>query len=178
MILYYIFIVILYFSFYNYLYRLKEKNCNCAIKKDYKFIKNFTLFYIIFLLIIPIFSVLLYVLGLKYLLKVSLFLVKYNKIIKIFTSLIAIFYLYNVYKYIQILNGIDCECSESNTRTLMYFYSIIVLISSVLLELVLISSILLKNKKLDNLSHFLLKGNKKKHLSNKNKKILLNTLEK
>ena len=44
----------------------------------------------------------------------------------------------------------------------MYFYSMIILIIDIIIELILISSIFLKNKKLDNLSHFILTGKKTK----------------
>ena len=76
----FILLLILYFSFYNYLDRLKKENCNCAINKDYKFIKNFTLFYVISLLIIPLFFILIYAFSTKYFVRVSIFLVKYNKL--------------------------------------------------------------------------------------------------
>lgn len=173
----FILLLILYFSFYNYLDRLKKENCNCAINKDYKFIKNFTLFYVISLLIIPLFFVLIYAFSTKYFVRVSIFLVKYNKLITILTLLIGIIYLYKVYKYIHVLDDSDCKCSESNIRTLMFFYSLIILIIDVVLELILIASLFLKNKKLDNLSHFILTGKKKKpELSNKNKKIIKNKI--
>ena len=173
----FILLLILYFSFYNYLDRLKKENCNCALIKDYKFIKNFTLFYIILLLVIPLFFVLLYAISTRYFVRVSIFLVKYNKLILIFSLLISIIYLYNVYKYIHILDDSDCKCSESNIRTLMFFYSLIVLVIDVVLELILIASLFLRNKKLDNLSHFILTGKKKKpELSNKNKKIIKNKI--
>ena len=173
----FILLLILYFSFYNYLDRLKKENCNCAINKDYKFIKNFTLFYVISLLIIPLFFILIYAFSTKYFVRVSIFLVKYNKLITILTLLIGIIYLYKVYKYIHVLDDSDCKCSESNIRTLMFFYSLIILIIDVVLELILIASLFLKNKKLDNLSHFILTGKKKKpELSNKNKKIIKNKI--
>ena len=173
----FILLLILYFSFYNYLDRLKKENCNCAINKDYKFIKNFTLFYVISLLIIPLFFILIYAFSTKYFVRVSIFLVKYNKLITILTLLIGIIYLYKVYKYIHVLDDSDCKCSESNIRTLMFFYSLIILIIDVVLELILIASLFLKNKKLDNLSQFILTGKKKKpELSNKNKKIIKNKI--
>ena len=129
----FILLLILYFSFYNYLDRLKKENCNCAINKDYKFIKNFTLFYVISLLIIPLFFILIYAFSTKYFVRVSIFLVKYNKLITILTLLIGIIYLYKVYKYIHVLDDSDCKCSESNIRTLMFFYSLIILIIDVVL---------------------------------------------
>ena len=105
-----------------------------------------------------------------------MFLVKYNKLIQIFTLLIII-YLYYVYKYIHLLDDTDCKCSESKIRTIMYYYTIIVLFIDVIIELILIASLFLKNKKLDNLSHFVLTGKKKKpQLSNKNKKIIKNKI--
>ena len=173
----FILLLILYFSFYNYLDRLKKNNCKCALVQDYTLIKKFTLLYVIFLLVFPLFFILLYAISTKYFVKTSMFLVKYNKLIQIFTLLIGIIYLYYVYKYIHLLDDTDCKCSESKIRTIMYYYTIIVLFIDVIIELILIASLFLKNKKLDNLSHFVLTGKKKKpELSNKNKKIIKNKI--
>jgi len=167
----FIILLILYFSFYNYLEKLKKENCNCALNQDHELIKKFTLFYIGFLILFPLIILLLLLFNKNYLNIFLKYINKNKKVIKIITLIIAIFYFYNVYKYIHTLDTTNCDCSKSNIRTFMYYYSIIVLFLDIIIELVLIASLFKKNKNLDELTNIILKK-PKIELSNKNKKII------
>ena len=170
----FIIVLILYFSFYNYLEKLKKENCNCALNQDHELIKKFTLFYIGLLILFPLIILLLFLYNKNYSIMFLKYINKNKKVIKIITLIIAIFYFYNIYKYIHTLDTTNCDCSKSNIRTIMYYYSILFLFIDILMELVLIASLFIKNKNLDELTNIILQKDNKSNieLSNKNKKII------
>ena len=117
--------LVMLFSFYNYLQKIKKKNCDCALNDNYYFIKKFTLIYIGYLIIIPLMVILLFLSNKKYYLMIEN---NFIKVLRITTIIMTLFYFYNIYRYIRILDSKNCNCSDSNMKTIMYFYSIIILL--------------------------------------------------
>lgn len=117
--------LVIFFSFYNYLQKIKKENCDCALNDNYYFIKKFTLIYIGYLIIVPLMVILLFLSNKKYYLTIEN---NFIKVLRITTIIMTLFYFYNVYRYIRILDSKNCNCSDSIMKTIMYFYSIIILL--------------------------------------------------
>lgn len=165
----FILLVILYFSFYRYLENLRKENCECALNKDYDLIKKITLIYFIYILVLPIFITIILLTNKKLILQIN----NYKRILMLIGTIILITFMYLVYRYIQELKDKNCDCSKSNVRWIMYYYSIFVMFVDSIILLILLSSYFTNNKTIKDLSNVILdkplSKNNKNNKNNKNK---------
>jgi hypothetical protein len=140
-----IIIIILLIFVYTYLTSLEAKGCECAQSPNSNFIKNFTIFAIIYLLLtmfIPD-SVIGDNLGTNVLVL--------KKVIDLIFALVFVYYIYIVFQYTRYLVNEKCKCSVDIRREiimigfliefaliiiLFLFHFIIVVISSVFLTVI------------------------------------------
>ena len=140
-----IIIIILLFFVYTYLTSLEAKGCECAQSPNSNFIKNFTIFAIIYLFLtmfIPD-SVIGDNLGTNVLVL--------KKVIDLIFALVFVYYIYIVFQYTRYLVNEKCKCSVDIRREiimigfliefaliiiLFLFHFIIVVISSVFLTVI------------------------------------------
>lgn len=126
-LLYSLLVIILLVLVYTYINSLENKGCECALAPNVAFIKGFTLFSIIYLLItgfVPE-STIRASLGNN-----VLILYKYVDLIFI---LVFIYYLYVVFRYTRYLVDEKCKCSTDMRREIIMIGSVIELILLVIL---------------------------------------------
>jgi len=126
-LLYSLLIIILLVLIYTYLTSLEAKGCQCALTPNNKFIKGFTIFAIIYLLL----TAFVHEDTIKNTFGTSvLMLYKYVDLIFI---LVFIYYIYLVFRYTRYLVDEKCKCSEDMRREIIMVGSIIELILLVVL---------------------------------------------
>jgi hypothetical protein len=111
--------VIFLLLIYTYIVNLENKGCACALTSNVNFIKGFTLFAIVYLLItgfVPD-KFLVNSLGQN--------IVILGKIIDLIFVLIFIYYLYNVFQYTRYLVNEKCKCSADIRREIIMIGSLI-----------------------------------------------------
>lgn len=125
--LYSLLVVILLVLIYTYTQNLESKGCECAMTSNSKFIKVFTIFAIVYLLLTAFVSE--NVIK-KYLGDNVLILYKYVDLIFL---LVFVYYIYVVFRYTRYLVDEKCKCSEDMRREIIMVGSIIELILLVVL---------------------------------------------
>ena len=111
--------IILLLFVYTYITSLENKGCACAMTPNVNFIKGFTLFAIIYLLItgfVPD-KLLINNLGVN--------IVILYKIIDLLFVLLFIYYLYTVFQYTRYLVNEKCKCSSDIRREIIMIGSLI-----------------------------------------------------
>ncbi len=112
-------VVILLIVIYTYIVNLENKGCACALTSNVNFIKGFTLFAIVYLLITGFVPD-------KFLIdNLGENIVILGKIIDLVFCLIFIYYLYNVFQYTRYLVNEKCKCSADIRREIIMIGSLI-----------------------------------------------------
>ncbi len=126
-LLYSLLVVILLALVYSYIVSLESKGCECSLTPNVGFIKGFTLFAIIYLLITAFVpeSTLRETFGNN--------LVILYKYVDLIFILVFIYYLYVVFRYTRYLVDEKCKCSEDMRREIIMIGSIVELILLVIL---------------------------------------------
>jgi len=122
--------VIMMLVIYTYIDKLEKINCDCAVHPYRKFIKNYIIFAIIFLLITAFFppTRVVEVFG-------PLYGIIYAAATLIFSFATVVFYIF-AFQYARYLMIEKCKCSEDVRREVMYIWSILMVV--LLIALVLI----------------------------------------
>jgi hypothetical protein len=126
-LLYSFLVIILLALVYSYITSLESKGCECALAPNVNFIKGFTLFAIIYLLVTAFVpeSTLRETFGNN--------LVILYKYVDLIFILVFIYYLYVVFKYTRYLVDEKCKCSTDMRREIIMIGSIVELILLVIL---------------------------------------------
>ena len=111
--------VILLIFIYTYITSLENKGCECALTPNVNFIKGFTLFAIVYLLVTGFVPD-------KFLINnLGVNVVILYKIIDLIFVLIFIYYLYTVFQYTRYLVNEKCKCSADIRREIIMIGSLI-----------------------------------------------------
>lgn len=118
-VIYSILTLLLLIIIYSYLISLENKGCKCAISSNINFIKNFTIFAIIYLLFTAIIpdEVILDNFGTS--------VAMIHKFIDLIFNLVFIYYLYEVFMYTRALVNEKCKCSIDSRREIIMIGTII-----------------------------------------------------
>jgi hypothetical protein len=113
------FTVIFLLLIYSYIVNLENKGCACAMTSNVNFIKGFTLFAVIYLLVTGFVPD-------KFLINnLGVNVVILYKIIDLIFVLIFIYYLYTVFQYTRYLVNEKCKCSSDIRREIIMIGSLI-----------------------------------------------------
>lgn len=106
------------YIFLNYVDNLERIGCSCSENWNSKFIK----FYSTYLVVMQTFIILV---DIETLIGLIRTLIPFY----IITQVMGLFYIYSLYKYSSSLKNLKCKCSNRWERDLMFYYSIIILIT-------------------------------------------------
>jgi len=127
-----LFIFLLLIAVYTYITKLEETACACAKHPNRDFIKNFSIFALIFLLIIT-FVPMSFIINAFGNVVAGLF-----AFVKFIFYIVAIVYFYMILDYTRYLINEKCKCSEDYRRSLIMAGSIIEIVILFLILLVII----------------------------------------
>lgn len=124
------------YIFLNYIEKLERISCKCSLDWKTKFIKVYSTYLIV--------------------LQTLILILDYNIIVKFiktilpfyfFSQFFGVIYLLTLFSYSNKLRNLKCDCSEKWERELMYYYSMVLIITIIiifLVNLLFITSILIK----------------------------------
>lgn len=113
------------YIFLNYVDNLERIGCSCSENWNSKFIK----FYSTYLVVMQTFIILADI-------KTLISLIRTLLPFYIFTQIMGLVYIYSLYNYSSSLKKLKCKCSNRWERDLMYYYSIIILVTILVIFLV------------------------------------------
>jgi hypothetical protein len=122
--------VIVLLVIYSYIDKLEKINCDCAVHPNQKFIKNYIVFAVVFLLITAFLppSRVNNMFG-------PMYVVVYQVLTFIFAIATFVFYIIAM-RYARYLMVEKCKCSEDMRREVMYVWSLLMVVLFVLLVVV------------------------------------------
>lgn len=122
--------VIVLLVIYSYIDKLEKINCECAVHPNQKFIKNYIVFAVVFLLITAFLPP-----GRVNSMFGPMYVVVYQVLTFIFAIATFVFYIIAM-RYARYLMVEKCKCSEDMRREVMYVWSLLMVVLFVLLVVV------------------------------------------
>ena len=122
--------VIVLLVIYSYIDKLEKINCECAVHPNQKFIKNYIIFAVVFLLVTAFMPP-----GRMNSVFGPMYAVVYQIIAFVFAIATFVFYIYAM-RYARYLMVEKCKCSEDVRREVMYYWSMLMVVLFVLLVVV------------------------------------------
>lgn len=122
--------VIVLLVIYSYIDKLEKINCDCAVHPSQKFIKNYIVFAVVFLLITAFLPP-----GRVNSMFGPMYVVVYQVLTFIFAIATFVFYIIAM-RYARYLMVEKCKCSEDMRREVMYVWSLLMVVLFILLVVV------------------------------------------